>query len=840
MTSVPPPDLGLRFQNALRLAELARAAPLTPSEHQEAARVVTYLLAFADKGDPLTEKDLAAWLAPLLCKDRESAARFHVYCQGGGRDDARVGGSPFLDESEDEDAPLARRAAFAIAGVIVVGFAVLLGFGVTLLYSTNGQAMLVTIYQQSLLTPSNSSQAAILAGLLLFIALVVREAYRQRQAGQVAVARKMQNVSGTGAELTLQRTAGPMRVWPQAMALARRIAQDMPSRRQLAPERTAVAFAQTGGRFRPVWSNARSRSLVIIERQSPQDHQAKRYEALAEALVQSGLKIERWFSDRSRLRLTSPTGSAMAHDISHDAQGAAILYLGSGEGLTDVTGAPRRWSVHALAGSDLTIVTPRPRSEWSDHELALRTLAGGRLVTSAPLSASARERQHIAWTWSASPSRWVHEGRPDSHVVKRLLADLKLYFAEPESSARRVRAPRGFLWLCVCAIFPALRPDITDFLGARIFDETGQPLRSDQRATLLAALPWMRAGRMPAWLRRELIAQLPRKLAARVRRQLREALSLGTARDGDGLQVVLAGIGGDRVSHDTVAIEFAARRDPLALRLTESLSRVLVQQRAKLEASRRVAASAPLSAAEPPRRKRRTPVISRSLRVSARTRQRWSGVPSVPVGGRLKRGFDIVFAGAALILLAPLLALTALAIRLDSPGPIIFKQVRGGFAGKPFRIWKFRTMAVAEPPDGLAPQTGDGPNSARGQSHSPTHDMRITRLGRFLRASAWDELPQLINVLIGDMSIVGPRPHAVSHDNRFEQVDPRYRQRQHARPGITGVSQVYGRHSPYQTDETTRVRVSFDIEYVQSWTFWTDIRVLLDTIRVLFRRSDAI
>ncbi|MEZ5996694.1 MAG: sugar transferase [Hyphomonadaceae bacterium] len=194
-----------------------------------------------------------------------------------------------------------------------------------------------------------------------------------------------------------------------------------------------------------------------------------------------------------------------------------------------------------------------------------------------------------------------------------------------------------------------------------------------------------------------------------------------------------------------------------------------------------------------------------------------------PVGGVLKRAFDLTASASALVLLAPLLVLTAVAVRLDSPGPSFFRQERGGFNGRTFRIWKFRTMSVME---------------NRGVVQARHHDARITRLGAFLRRSSWDELPQLINVLLGDMSIIGPRPHAVEHDIQFEAVDPTYAERRRARPGVTGLAQVNGCRGPTETDEKIRARTAYDAEYVNNWTWWREIEILFATVAVLFWKKD--
>ncbi len=194
-----------------------------------------------------------------------------------------------------------------------------------------------------------------------------------------------------------------------------------------------------------------------------------------------------------------------------------------------------------------------------------------------------------------------------------------------------------------------------------------------------------------------------------------------------------------------------------------------------------------------------------------------------PAGGWSKRLFDICAAAGAIVALAPLLALLALLIRLDSPGPSFFRQERGGFSGRPFRIWKFRTMSVME---------------NRGVVQARRGDARITGLGVFLRRSSWDELPQLFNVLMGDMSIIGPRPHALEHDIQFERVDPRYPLRCRARPGLTGLAQVNGCRGPTETEEKVRARTSYDVEYVRNWSWPREFRILAETVAVLLWKHD--
>jgi putative colanic acid biosysnthesis UDP-glucose lipid carrier transferase len=194
------------------------------------------------------------------------------------------------------------------------------------------------------------------------------------------------------------------------------------------------------------------------------------------------------------------------------------------------------------------------------------------------------------------------------------------------------------------------------------------------------------------------------------------------------------------------------------------------------------------------------------------------------VGGPAKRLFDILAAGAALTVLSiPLLAVWT-AVRLDSPGPGLFRQRRGGFQGRPFYILKFRTMRTCEGSSITQAKKGDD---------------RTTPLGRFLRKYSIDELPQLINVLLGDMSIVGPRPHALAHDRKFTTLDRRYMGRHHARPGITGLAQVSGSRGPTDTHEKIIQRMLFDLEYVTKWSWRMDMEILLKTVRVVLRDRDA-
>jgi putative colanic acid biosynthesis UDP-glucose lipid carrier transferase len=189
--------------------------------------------------------------------------------------------------------------------------------------------------------------------------------------------------------------------------------------------------------------------------------------------------------------------------------------------------------------------------------------------------------------------------------------------------------------------------------------------------------------------------------------------------------------------------------------------------------------------------------------------------PIDDTGRLLKRSFDLVATTLGLALLLPFLLLVAVLIKLDSPGPVLFVQDRRGFNGKTFRIFKFRSMSVME----------DG----RAMRQAQLHDPRITRIGAFLRRSSIDELPQLLNVLRGEMSLVGPRPHAISHDAELALRFGRYAQRQRISPGITGWAQVNGYRGDTSTQERIEGRTLHDLYYVENWSFLFDIRVLLLT-----------
>ena len=191
----------------------------------------------------------------------------------------------------------------------------------------------------------------------------------------------------------------------------------------------------------------------------------------------------------------------------------------------------------------------------------------------------------------------------------------------------------------------------------------------------------------------------------------------------------------------------------------------------------------------------------------------------------IKRALDIAIAALALIVLSPILALATLAVALDSPGPILFCQRRTGLNGKIFPILKFRSMHVME--DGA-----DVTQAGRG-------DVRVTRIGRILRKLSIDELPQLFNVLAGDMSLVGPRPHAVAHDAYYGAALANYAVRFQAKPGITGWAQVNGARGATPTLDIMQVRIDLDEWYVRNADFALDLLILARTPLAVLRTRNA-
>ncbi len=190
-----------------------------------------------------------------------------------------------------------------------------------------------------------------------------------------------------------------------------------------------------------------------------------------------------------------------------------------------------------------------------------------------------------------------------------------------------------------------------------------------------------------------------------------------------------------------------------------------------------------------------------------------------------KRVLDIVLAGAAVVMLSPVLIAAAIAVKLSSPGPIVYRQKRYGLDGREITIYKFRSMYVTE---------------QEGEFHQATlNDSRVTPVGRFLRRSSIDELPQLLNVLQGRMSLVGPRPHAVAHNEETRRLIRGYMLRHKVPPGITGLAQVKGYRGETARLTDMHARVHYDLEYVRTWSLWLDIKILFKTVPQLVRSDKA-
>jgi Undecaprenyl-phosphate glucose phosphotransferase len=203
--------------------------------------------------------------------------------------------------------------------------------------------------------------------------------------------------------------------------------------------------------------------------------------------------------------------------------------------------------------------------------------------------------------------------------------------------------------------------------------------------------------------------------------------------------------------------------------------------------------------------------------------------PISGVGALLKAISDYLLATAALAVAALPMLLIALAVKLDSPGPVLFRQRRTGFNDRPFDVFKFRTM-YADAADHLALR------------QVQAGDERVTRVGRILRRTSLDELPQLFNVLRGDMSFVGPRPHAPdtrAGQRRFDEVVKNYASRHRVKPGLTGLAQVRGLRGPTPTERQILLRVESDLEYIAHWSLWLDFLIILRTLLVVVRMRNA-
>jgi Undecaprenyl-phosphate glucose phosphotransferase len=223
--------------------------------------------------------------------------------------------------------------------------------------------------------------------------------------------------------------------------------------------------------------------------------------------------------------------------------------------------------------------------------------------------------------------------------------------------------------------------------------------------------------------------------------------------------------------------------------------------------------------------------------VPAKDHEAFGGLPLLDVYSRplsfgqtlIKTAFDRFAATLGIVLLSPLLLAVALAIRLDSRGPVLFRQNRFGFGDRVIGVYKFRTMK-AESAD------------TNGEKQTEVDDPRITRIGGLLRRLSIDELPQLFNVLRGELSLVGPRPHAVSmhvKQRSNEDIVPDYALRHHVKPGITGWAQVNGYHGPVETERQLHERVACDLDYINHWSLWFDIRIVLCTLVIAFGKRRA-
>jgi putative colanic acid biosynthesis UDP-glucose lipid carrier transferase len=193
--------------------------------------------------------------------------------------------------------------------------------------------------------------------------------------------------------------------------------------------------------------------------------------------------------------------------------------------------------------------------------------------------------------------------------------------------------------------------------------------------------------------------------------------------------------------------------------------------------------------------------------------------PLQGMSGFWKRTFDVVLACFALVFFSPVLLIMALAIKRSSPGPVLFKQRRYGLNGEEILVYKFRSMTVCE----------DGPVVAQ----ATEKDSRVTPLGAFLRRTSLDELPQIFNVLEGKMSFVGPRPHAVAHNEEYRKLINGYMIRHKVRPGITGWAQVNGLRGETSTIDKMQRRVQYDLDYLKNWSLWLDLKILARTALVV-------
>lgn len=204
-----------------------------------------------------------------------------------------------------------------------------------------------------------------------------------------------------------------------------------------------------------------------------------------------------------------------------------------------------------------------------------------------------------------------------------------------------------------------------------------------------------------------------------------------------------------------------------------------------------------------------------------------AAAPLVLVDQIMKRGLDLFLTTLALPVLLPFMVLVAMAVKLDSKGPVFFRQPRVGLGNRVFHIYKFRSMHVTQ-------------NDVMGSQSTSRGDSRVTRIGAFIRRTSIDELPQVLNVLTGDMSIVGPRPHPLeckAEDRLFWDIDGRYWHRHAVKPGMTGLAQIRGFRGATEKEADLTNRLQADLEYVAGWSIWRDIGIIIATVRVLTHRN---
>ena len=210
-----------------------------------------------------------------------------------------------------------------------------------------------------------------------------------------------------------------------------------------------------------------------------------------------------------------------------------------------------------------------------------------------------------------------------------------------------------------------------------------------------------------------------------------------------------------------------------------------------------------------------------------------AGIPVVAVcetpfsgmNGLIKRLSDIVISLLLLIPLSPIMLAVAVGVKLSSTGPVLFKQMRYGLDGQEILVYKFRSMTVSEPSNDVTQAT--------------RNDKRVTPFGSFIRRTSLDELPQFINVLQGRMSIVGPRPHAISHNEIYRKIIKGYMIRHKVKPGITGWAQVNGLRGETETVDKMKTRIDYDLDYLRQWSLPLDIKIIFKTVSLVFMDQTA-